>query len=53
MFLPGQSVVVDVEGVRFRLRAFVMGRVVVAVSTWAFLAKNMFTISNPHMGYMQ
>ena len=31
MFLPGQSVVVDVEGVRFWPKAFVVGGGVVAV----------------------
>ena len=31
MFFSGQSVVVDVEGVGFRPRAFVVGRGVVAV----------------------
>ena len=52
MFFFGQSVVVDVEGVGFRPRAVVAGRGVVAVCT-RFLADNMFTISNPQVGYMQ
>ena len=47
-----QSVVVDVEGVGFRPRAVVAGRGVVVVCT-RILAKNMFTISNPQVGYMQ
>ena len=52
IFFFGQSVVVDVEGVGFRPRAVVAGRGVVAVCT-RILAKNMFTISNPQIGYMQ
>ena len=52
IFFFGQSVVVDVNGMGFGPRAVVAGRGVVAMYS-AFLAKNMFTISNPQVGYMQ
>ena len=55
IFFSGQSVVVDVEGVGFRPRAVVVRRGFVAVLLYAraFLAKNMFTISNPQVGNTQ
>ena len=57
VFVPilfsGQSVVVDVEGVGFRPRAVVVGGGLVAGCTRIYLANDMFTKNNPHMGYMQ
>ena len=54
MFFSGQSVVVDVEGVRFRPRAFVVARGVVAVCMRVSSQEyGMLTISNPRVGYMQ
>ena len=53
LFVEYPSLFVATSGekpaLRFRPRAVVAGRGVVAV----FLAKNMFTISNPQVGYIQ
>ena len=53
LFFSGQSVVVDVKRVGFRPRAVVEGRGVVAVFAREFISMNMFTGSNPQVGYMQ
>ena len=53
IFLSGQSVVVGVEGVGFRPRAVVAGREELYLCARAFVAKSMFVISNPQVGYMQ